>query len=183
MQEYKGIPIVRNPRRKTLGLYISLGGQPEVRCPYRCPDEKIMEFIDSHADWVASHTAKNAAPAATMTVPELNMLGQEALKEIAPRVRYYAELMQIKVRRVTFKLMKSRWGSCSADGNISLNILLMLAPVKVRDAIVVHELSHRVHMNHSRDFYALCVKYFPEYWECEKWLKSHGKEVLARAYD
>ena len=182
MHEYKGIPIVRNSRRKTIGIYVSGSGNFEIRCPVRCPDEEIVRFVDSQTAWIERHRQERITPSEMLSVDELKRLGEESLREIAPRVKYFAERMQVRVRKVTFRVMKSRWGSCSSDGNISLNILLMLAPVKVRDAIVVHELSHRIYMNHSRDFYALCEKHFPEYRECEKWLHIHSREILSRVY-
>ncbi|WP_274967963.1 M48 family metallopeptidase [Succinimonas amylolytica] len=183
MREYKGIPILRNSRRKTIAIYLSGSGNFEIRCPVICSDQDIMRFVDSQTGWIERHRQKQVPSSEMLSFEDLKRLGEASLVEIVPRVKYFAELMQVRVRKVTFKVMKSRWGSCSSNGNISLNVLLMLTPEKIRDAIVVHELCHRIHMNHSRDFYLLWEKHFPEYRECEQWLHSHGREIMSRVYE
>ena len=163
MHEYKGIPILRNSRRKTIAIYLSGSGNFEIRCPVICSDQDIMRFVDSQTGWIERHRQKQIPSSEMLSFEDLKRLGEASLVEIVPRVKYFAELMQVRVRKVTFKVMKSRWGSCSSNGNISLNVLLMLTPEKIRDAIVVHELCHRIHMNHSRDFWALVGQYDKDY--------------------
>ena len=80
----------------------------------------------------------------------------------------------------SIRTMRSRWGSCSREGNISLNCLLMLAPPEVRDATVVHELCHRRHMDHSRAFYQEVEHYCPGYRKTSRWLKEHGPALISR---
>ena len=113
MYEYKGIPILRNSRRKTIGIYVSGSGNFEVRCPVGCPDTEIVRFVDSQNAWIERHRQNRITESERLSVDELKRLGEESLREIAPRVRYFAERMQVRVRKVTFKVMKSRWGSCS----------------------------------------------------------------------
>lgn len=70
---------------------------------------------------------------------------------------------------------------CIPKGNLNFNCLLMLTPPGVLDSIVVHELCHLKHMNHSKRFYAEVTKALPEYREHQKWLKEHGETLLAMA--
>lgn len=75
---------------------------------------------------------------------------------------------------IRLRYMISRWGSCSTTGNISLSSRLLLAPMWVFDYVVVHELAHRIEMNHSARFWRLVSQAMPEYKNAEKWLRKHG---------
>ena len=79
-------------------------------------------------------------------------------------------------------MQKTRWGSCSSDGNLNFNCLLMLAPEEVQNYVVVHELCHRRQMNHSKKFWDEVEKYDPDYKKQKKWLKDHGDEIMRRAF-
>ena len=77
-------------------------------------------------------------------------------------------------------MQKSRWGSCSAKGNLNFNCLLMRAPEEILDYVIVHELCHRKEMNHSDRFWAEVEKVMPSYKERRKWLKDHGNELMKK---
>lgn len=83
-----------------------------------------------------------------------------------------------RIRRVTIRNQRSRWGSCSRRGVISLNWRLVQAPPSVRDYIIVHELAHLVHLNHSARFWALVAEWSPDYKTAEEWLRRSGRNVL-----
>lgn len=86
--------------------------------------------------------------------------------------RYY----QKPLNSLRLKYTTSRWGSCSTKGNINLSTRLLLAPKAVRDYIMVHELAHLVHHNHSKAFWNEVARVMPHYKEQERWLKDHGKQ-------
>lgn len=98
-----------------------------------------------------------------------------AAVELPPRVFRLAEQHGLKVQRVLVRNQKSRWGSCSRKGTISLNWRLIQAPSFVADYIVLHELMHLRQMNHSRKFWQEVENVCPEYREAEQWLKAHGR--------
>ncbi len=79
-----------------------------------------------------------------------------------------------EVKHVTVRNQRSRWGSCSAGGTISLNWRLIQAPESVRDYIIHHELAHLWEMNHSGRFWARVAAVCPGWREAERWLKRHG---------
>lgn len=96
-----------------------------------------------------------------------------ASQELPPRVMELAAQHGISVTRVTVRNQKSRWGSCSRRGTISLNWRLIQSPAFVRDYIILHELAHRRQMNHSDKFWQEVARLCPDYLEAERWLKQH----------
>jgi predicted metal-dependent hydrolase len=102
-----------------------------------------------------------------------------AERELPVRTRELAVEHGITVNRVTVRAQKTRWGSCSAKGTISLNWRLVQAPPFVVDYLIVHELMHRPQMNHSARYWKLVAAAFPDYRRAEQWLKKGGVELRA----
>jgi len=97
-----------------------------------------------------------------------------AAKELPPRVLEYATLHQLPVRRISVRNQRSRWGSCSRRGTISLNWRLIQSPAFVRDYILIHEIMHLREMNHSSRFWREVERVCPDYETAERWLKQHS---------
>ena len=97
-----------------------------------------------------------------------------AAQELPARVFELAAPHQLPVRRVTVRNQRSRWGSCSRRGTISLNWRLVQTPLFVRDYLVLHELAHLKEMNHSRRFWSKVARLSPDFREAERWLKQHS---------
>ncbi len=93
------------------------------------------------------------------------------------RVAYYHQLTGGEYHTITIRDQKSRWGSCSSQGTLSFNYRLIFAPPKVLDYVVVHELCHLTHMDHSRNFWNMVEQIMPEYRTYKNWLKEHGHEL------
>ncbi len=179
--EYK---LIRS-RRKTLGLEISKG-EVIVRAPLRCPLREIERFVESREGWIrprlaASISQTEAAAASHLSAEEIASLKQEARAFFAGRCEYFAALLGVEYALVTVRCQKTRWGSCSRKGGLSFNCLLMLAPREVADSVVVHELCHLRHFDHSPAFYADVLSIMPDYREREAWLKKEGRTLLLRA--
>ena len=98
-----------------------------------------------------------------------------ATQELPPRVLELAARHGISVSRVSVRNQKSRWGSCSRQGTISLNWRLIQSPSYVRDYIILHELAHRRQMNHLKQFWQEVARLCPDYLVAEQWLKQHAK--------
>ena len=106
---------------------------------------------------------------------EIRMLGRQALLVIPERVAHYAPLVGVKYKRITIRNQKTVWGNCTYEiGFLSFNCLLMLMPLEALDAVVVHELCHMVHPNHSDEFYAEIHRVYPEYKKWDEWLDDHS---------
>ena len=99
---------------------------------------------------------------------------QEARKYLTTRVEYFKTKIPCTVGRIFIKNQKTCWGSCSTKGNLNFNWKIMMAPPEIVDYLVVHELCHRLEMNHSENFWNLVRKQIPDYQVCRKWLKENG---------
>ena len=174
--------LIRSDRR-TLALRLLPDGSLEVRAPRRFPRAEIDRFVRSHAGWVEKHRQARPAPAAgtpPLTAGELAALKQRGKQIFAQRAARYAPLVGVDYGQISVRCQKTKWGSCSAKGNLNFNCLLLLAPDPVLDYVVVHELCHRLEMNHSKRFYENVYRVFPEYDRWHGWLKEHGPALMKR---
>lgn len=173
--------IIRSKRR-TVGISIKPGGEIIIRAPRLLPQAAILAFVYQKADWILSayDNQKDRAPLATDAPKDAATLALEkryrdAAKEYIPkRVEYYHSFTGGDYNKITIRDQKTRWGSCSANGTLSFNYRLMLAPPRVLDYVVVHELCHLTHMNHSKAFWDMVASILPDYKEYRTWLKDNG---------
>lgn len=100
-----------------------------------------------------------------------------ARKVFTKRVEFYHKVTGGTYTSITIRDQKSRWGSCSSRGTLSFNYRLVFAPPAVLDYVVVHELCHLTHMNHSKDFWNMVASVMPDYKTYKNWLKEHGQEL------
>ncbi len=98
---------------------------------------------------------------------------KEAGAVLKEKVQEFAELIGVSYEQIHIKDQRSCWGSCSSKGNLNFNWRIIMAPEPVCDYIIIHELCHRIYMNHSRDFWNLVEKYCPQHESYKKWLKEN----------
>lgn len=171
--------------RKTLSIQLKTG-EIIARAPLRMKDKEIYSFIESKRSWIEKNLAKiderhkALDEVQPFTEKEIKALAEKAKVIIPERVRYYAPKVGVTYNRITIRCQRTRWGSCSSKGNLNFNCLLALFPLEVIDSVVVHELCHRKHMNHSPQFYAEIEKVFPEYKKWHKWLSDNGGAYMGR---
>ncbi len=106
-----------------------------------------------------------------------DFLKDQALKKLADMTIEKAEVLGCKVRNITIKDTKTRWGSCSTLGNINYNWRVVMAPLYVVDYLVCHEVCHLKHPNHSKEFWQEMKTLCPDYVNGRKWLKIKGKDL------
>lgn len=114
------------------------------------------------------------------------LIKQALEKWMKLQIRQHAQLLitkhsgkhQLIPRRIRIKTQKTRWGSCGPQNDINLNWLLMLAPPIVLEYVVVHELCHIKHKNHSKEFWQLVEDHMPDYLNHRHWLKQHGASLM-----
>ncbi|ACA53649.1 M48 family metallopeptidase [Clostridium botulinum] len=102
---------------------------------------------------------------------------EQAVKVLKERTDYYSNILKVAPKNIVIKNQKTLWGSCSSKGNINYNYKIVMAPLKILDYIVVHELCHLVHMNHSKDFWHLVESIIPDFKERRNWLKENGYKL------
>ena len=101
-------------------------------------------------------------------------------KTLEQRVRHWNNHLELgAVKGFRLGYTRSRWGSCQHEtGKIALSTRLTLCPLWVIDAVIVHELCHLIHNNHSKEFWALLDEKYPRYREADRWIKEHGAKCI-----
>ena len=181
--------IIQKSRRRTISIHVSDDKNIIVKVPFGTPEFVAKNFIKEKKDWILKQIEKvevqkqQALSMGLLTVEEIRHLKKKARILIPERVEYYSKISGIPYNRIFIRLQKSRWGSCSVEGNLNFNCLLVLMPLEVLDSVVVHELCHRRHMNHSQKFYDEVLKIYPDYKKWNKWLKENGGVYFKRMYN
>ncbi len=179
------IRITRESRR-TITIRVLPDGMVEVKAPRFISRASILSFVGSKRGWIEKKLAqterqqtelRNAPP---LSDTELKALRKKARRVFSDRAAYFAPAVGTDYGKVTVRRQHSRFGSCSAKGNLNFNLALLLAPPEVLDYVVVHELCHRLEMNHSSRFWKLVEGVLPDYKRSKRWLKEHGSVIIAR---
>lgn len=103
---------------------------------------------------------------------------QEAKKVLPPKVSHYAAQYNLVYRKLKITSARTRWGSCNSLGNLSLSWRLVMLPPEIIDYVIIHELAHLVHLDHSRNFWQKVQSIMPDYKDHKNWLKIHGTKHL-----
>ena len=178
--------VIKKSRRRSISVSVMTDNRILVKAPYGTTERTVQEFLLSKKDWITKHLEKQnrekekAESLGLLSADEIKQIKKQARRVIPQRVEYWANKIGVTYGRIAIRLQSSRWGSCSVDGNLNFNCLLVLMPLEIMDSVVVHELCHRRHMNHSKDFYAEIDRVFPDYKRCNKWLKDNGGIYLNR---
>ena len=169
--------------RKTMTLEVRRDGNVIVRAPLRTGLPRIKRFVNQKQEWVlgclerTKEYREQKPLSADLSESKRNVYIRKAKETITKRVSYFARLMGVSYRNITIREQKTRWGSCSSEGNLNFHWKLVLMPPEVLDYVVVHELAHRKEMNHSRKFWAEVKNVLPDYEKRRKWLKEFGGYV------
>ena len=171
-------------RRRTLGLEVRADGRVILRAPKGLSNQAVMDFVKERQAWIVQkwfeterirRQKAERPPRDYEQNPALEaQYRKEARRRITERAAYFAEKMGVDYGRIAIKAAKTRWGSCSAQGNLNFHWKLILMPPAILDYVVVHELAHRIEMNHSPRFWAQVERILPDYRERRRWLKENG---------
>jgi len=144
-------------KRKTLCIQITRDGETVVRAPLRCSKKQIEEFVLEHKKWIQDKTelVKQRLENKTEYTPsQIEEMRKKAKDIIPPRVRYLSEKFSLYPAGIKITSAKTRYGSCSGKNALCFSLYLMEHDSSFIDHVILHELAHIKHKNHSKDFYA-----------------------------
>lgn len=162
-------------KRKTVALQINSEGELTVRAPLHYSERRIKKLIGVHSAWIEKKKAESIERKRNhpeLTEEEIDGFKRQAKALLPDLTERYAAIMGVSYGTVKITSAQKRFGSCSGKNNICYSYILMQYPIEAIEYVVVHELAHTVHHNHSREFYDLIAKYLPDYKQREKLLKK-----------
>ncbi|MBD8914576.1 MAG: SprT family zinc-dependent metalloprotease [Lachnospiraceae bacterium] len=174
------VEIIRSKRR-SMAIQIRTDGSVVVRVPMHASDRAIKRFVSAHARWIADNRGQMFERRKKLADNPYDIPAWESLsaadkkiakQKIMEHVDYYARRMEIDYGSISMRNQKSRWGSCSSKGNLNFNYRLAYLPEELLDYVVVHELAHRRHMDHSAAFWEEVETYYPAYKKCRQMLND-----------
>ncbi|HKM34127.1 MAG TPA: SprT family zinc-dependent metalloprotease [Lachnospiraceae bacterium] len=186
--------IIHFSDRKTMGLEIKKDASIHVRAPFYARPKQVEAFILEHKDWILKNYNSMSQRIQNESQHSLTPFKQQKINQLEKRFRIAAktyipnrcaELQKLTggtYHKITIRDQKTRWGSCSQTGTLSFNYRLMMADSSIIDYVIIHELCHLTHMNHSKDFWDMVARFMPDYAQKKDWLKAHGHELTEEHY-
>ena len=162
-------------KRRTMSLQLDREGKAVVRAPYGVKKAYIDRFVAAHESWLERARAKQRARRLAHPEPtdeERKALIARAKEYLPMRVDYWSGIMGLVPSGVKITSARTRFGSCSGKNSICFSWRLMLYPSEAIDYVIVHELAHILHHDHSPAFYALIEQYLPDWKARMKQLKE-----------
>lgn len=166
--------LIRSARR-TMSLEITRDCRVVVRAPLRMPEKQIDAFVSGHADWITAHMAiqqKRREDHPEPTPEERAEYIRRAREELPVRVAKYSRIMGLYPAGITITGAEKRFGSCSGKNRICFSWRLMGYPEAAIDYVVVHELAHIRHKDHSKAFYDCVAQVMPDWRERRALLRA-----------
>ena len=157
---------VLRSRRRTMALEVTREGAALVRAPYRASVADIARFVEAHRAWLDKHMARRQAYLASHPAPtpqQIEAWRQQARAVLPGRVACWAARMGVQPAGITITAARTRFGSCSGKNRLSFSLYLMDYPAEAIEYVMVHELAHIRHHDHSPAFYAEVEKYLPDW--------------------
>ena len=184
-------------RARKLSIHVDALRNVEIVVPRRTSQDEIDALLFEHRAWLERELAKPPKTfhlglqrddvvwigGLALPVPALPRLDdwyrEQTRTEVTRIAAREAARLRVDYTRITIRDQLTRWGSCSKAGALSFNWRLILAPPAILSYVVVHELCHRIHHDHSRAFWATLAEARPTYDQERAWLAEHGPELLA----
>ncbi len=156
-KQYKNYNLSIEINKKLKHSYLSVTKEGKLKIKTPISSQKfIATFIDEREEWILKQLQK------IKNCKKLGNIELHTQESIEERVLYFSQKMSLPYSQLKFRKMKRRWGSCSSCGVITLNRALFYVASELVDYVIVHELAHLRHMNHSKEFHSLVKSYLPE---------------------
>jgi predicted metal-dependent hydrolase len=169
--------LVRHRRARRYVLRVLDDGSVRVTVPRWGSKRGALQFVEASQAWIAEQRARHESRPSRPVAADVAARARAGV-ELPAQMRYLAARHGIEVARVSIRAQRSRWGSCSRRGTITLNWRLVLAPDFVRDYVMLHELMHRRELNHSPRFWRLVAAVCPRFLEARRWLRTKGHSLF-----
>lgn len=177
--------IKKYKRAKYVRIKVLSGGRVVVTTPWRTPKYVAVQFVEKQRQWIEQARAKVLAhptPANLGTAAEYKKYKLQAQRLITVRLAELNQQYGFPYKLVSIRNQKTRWGSCSKSGTLSFNYRLLFVDSAIRDYVLVHELCHTQHMNHSVRFWQLVARAVPNYRQLRAALHALDRGVPGTAY-
>ena len=148
--------------RRTLSLELRPDGQVVVRAPRSVSEAEVAAWVASKEGWLNKQRERLSSLPPPPTEEQIRSWRCQAEREIPARVARWAEIIGVRPHSVKITAAKKRFGSCSGKNGLCFSLYLMAYPPEAIDYVVVHELCHIVHKNHSARFHSLVKCYLPD---------------------
>lgn len=162
----------KSPRIREMKLSVSRRGSLVLNAPKRASDSQIRRFILSQADWILDRLDViiriDQGKVVRSSRKDYLKNKEKARKFITDRVRHFSELYGFRHKKIRIKNQRTVWGSCSEDGSLNFNYILLKMPKDIADYIIVHELCHLKQFDHSEKFWNLVGRTLPGYGNIKK---------------
>ncbi len=151
------VTLNQSARAKRISIQVRPSGEVRLTVPLAVDLERAKEFLRSRREWIVEAQRRQAArPAAVEYTPaEIAQLRAKAVEYLPKRLVEIAAHCGFKHGKISVRTTRSKWGSCSSNNDISLSTFLITLPSHLIDFVILHELSHTIHHNHSPQFHAL----------------------------
>lgn len=161
-------------KKSTVFINNSLVNEAESLSVYK-PSQRQLNVVISER--VNSRLTEPLARAEQVKKLLETYFKQQAEQLILERLEFISRQTLLIPTKVTIRQYRARWGSCNNRGELSFNYLLMMLPLHIIDYVIIHELCHLVHLNHSKDFWQLVKEYCPNFKAAKKWLVTHQSQL------
>jgi len=165
--------------RKSIAICVKSDGSVIVKCPKYIDRKMADNFVNEKRAWIENTKNKilnSQKDKIIISKQKENELREKALKVIENKVEYYSRIMNVEPKKVIIGNAKSYWGYCDIKNNINFSWRLMLASDNAIDYVVVHELTHIKHHNHSKEFWKDVCQIIPDYKKLKKELNELSKK-------
>lgn len=149
-------------------------GEVRMSVPLGYPEKDVLRILDDRHEWIANAVDRvEKRTEATPKEHDVAML-RAWIEDFKPLFEWWEQRMGLNATKVSFKMMKSRWGSCrSSTRALTFNLMLAYKSQECVEYVIIHELAHIVHPNHSKKFWSLVGQYCPDYHRLRRLLNDH----------
>lgn len=175
--EFGEVVVRKNPLSKSVRFSVAPSGRLQMSVPQHTSDFLVKRFLNGNHALIREKIPLSDPKTQRARDAKKKILIKKAREYLPYRLEYYAQLYGYHYERCRLSHAATRWGSCSSNGTISLNIGLMQVPEILRDYVILHELAHLNHMDHSEAFWAEVGQHDPKYKDHRRKLKAFSPGV------